>query len=64
LGSSATPSRDSSPPATIFRMPYTSDWSRCYELTDQAAETHRCDVQETLNRYFSGSQGWLVSGVV
>jgi hypothetical protein len=47
LGSSATPSRDSSPPATIFRTPYTSDWSRCYELTDQAAETHRCDVQET-----------------
>jgi hypothetical protein len=21
-------------------------------LTDQAAETHRCDVQETLSRYF------------
>src|SRR4029450_552655 len=45
LGSSATPSRDSSSPTTIFRTPYTSDWSRCCELTDQAAETHRCKVQ-------------------
>jgi hypothetical protein len=27
-------------------MPYASDWSRCDSLTDQAAETHRCDVQD------------------
>ena len=47
-GASATPSRDNNSVTTIFRTPYTSDWSRCHELTDQAAETHRCDVQETL----------------
>src|SRR4051812_27027296 len=45
-GSSATPSRDNNSYTTIFRTPYTSDWSRCYQLTDQAAETHRCDVQD------------------
>src|SRR6266581_6461054 len=52
-GSSATPSRDSNSYTTIFRTPCTSDWSRCYELTDQAAGTHRCDVQETPEPLFS-----------
>src|SRR5580693_2650064 len=40
-GSSATPSRDNNSYTTIFRTPRTSDRSRCYWLTDQAAETHR-----------------------
>src|ERR1700722_444655 len=66
-GSSATPSRDSNSYTTIFRTPRTSDWSRCYELTDQAAETHRCDAQDVwyetrVWRRWS-SAAWVDAGV-
>jgi hypothetical protein len=40
-------------PVLLFRTPHTSDWSRFHSLTDQAAETHRGDVKETLERLFS-----------
>ena len=47
-GSSATPSRDNSSYTTSLRTLYTSGWPRCYPLTDQAIETHRCEVHRGL----------------
>src|SRR3954454_9851103 len=52
-GSSATPSRDNNSYTTIFRTRCASDGSRCDWLTDQAAETHRGEVQATPERLVS-----------